>query len=322
MPGVRTRNIDTNTLLTTTLGYYHKQITDNAFSQLPFLYWLRKVKGKIKVDGGEPITIPLEYGTNPTIKFITKRSKLDTTAYDPLMEAKFYWAMIGGTLVIPDFDVEVLNKGSAKLIDLIAPYVRNTEKSFAKMLGESLIQQRTSALGVWGLPDMVDSSNPSAGQFGDIDRNTYTWWRAVEYTYVSADGIVGNVNHVYNLLSDGPDVPDLALCSQNVYEAYEAVLPEHLQYTDTRLAETKFAAIKHGNLTIMMDKTLDRVGDTSTMYILNSDYIDLVEADGWNPKLDKFVEMPDEPTRMAKLLWAGQLVCSNCQKQGKITGIS
>jgi hypothetical protein len=323
MPGSRTPNLDTNTLLTTTLGYYSRNIVDNAFSQLPFLYWLRQVRKKLRVDGGEPITVPLEYGFNTTIQFITKRSKLDTTAYDPLMEAKFYWSLIGGTLVIPSFDIEVLNKGSAKLIDLLQPYVRNTEKSFAKILSNAILGSRgTDPLKIWGLADVIDSSDPAYGAYGDISRSTYTWWQANEQTYVSSDGLLANVNHLYNTLVDGAESPDIALCGQTVYEKYEALLPSHLQYTDVRLAETKFHGIKHGMMTIMMDKGLDALGATNVMYMINADYIDLVEAEGWNPRLGDFVEMPDEPTRVAKLLWSGQLVCSNCQKQGKLTGIS
>ena len=64
-PSQNTINYDS--LLTTTLMAYRKEMVDNIFKDSAFLAYLR-MKGAVKKqNGGERVAIPLMYGTNSTV---------------------------------------------------------------------------------------------------------------------------------------------------------------------------------------------------------------------------------------------------------------
>jgi hypothetical protein len=309
--------IDTLTLATTTLANYSRKIVDNAFSYIFLPKFLRQ-KSNGTWDGGEPIQVPLMYAKNTTIKVISKRAKLDTTEQDILTNAKFYWSIIGGTISLNDFDLEVLNKGQGKLLDILKPQMQCAELSLADTLNSKLWTARATIEDPWGIPDMVDSADPSLANFGDIDRDSYTWWKSTETTKAAdPDLLVSHINTLYNTLSNGPDHPDIGMCDQTQYERLEDLLGNKIQL-DEKIADLGFQAIKLKGMSIVLDKS----ATAQTFYMLNTKYIDFKEDSNWNPKVTAFQDVVDQPTKVAKILWAGQLTCSNCARQGKLTNLS
>ena len=59
-------------LFTSTWAYRKAEAVEQAFLKTPFIFWLRE-KGRIEnIAGYTRIEIPLDYGTNETIRWISK----------------------------------------------------------------------------------------------------------------------------------------------------------------------------------------------------------------------------------------------------------
>jgi hypothetical protein len=332
-------NIDTLTLASTTLANYSKTLIDNVFEAIPLTAYLKAKKGR-SVDGGEPIKTPLIYAKNTTFKPSSKRAVIDTTEQDIITEANYYWKIITGSVSLAKFDLEVLNRGSAKLIDILKPQMQVAELSLTDQIDKQLhtgVDYELTANGwdvancIWGLYDMVNSADPTVANYGGIDRDTYTWWKSnvvvSATTYGTSDLMLSSVNNMYNTGANGRDKPDLGLCGQAQYERLEDLLGDKVMRNDWAKG-AGFEAIEWKGMTIMLDKSLDSGYAASAdlqddrMYFLNSKYIDFIEAQDWNPQITPFMTIPNQPTKVAQILWAGQLICSNCARQGVINTLT
>src|SRR5574343_1334847 len=95
-----TNTIYYDSLLTTTLAAYRKDLVDNIFKDSAFLSYLRMKNAVKKQNGGERAAIPLMYGTNSTVKTHGGYSVIDTTPQDGLTTAFYEWAEIAGSISI------------------------------------------------------------------------------------------------------------------------------------------------------------------------------------------------------------------------------
>ncbi len=310
------------------LNKHRKTLVDQVFGAMPLLATLR-AKGSVNEKGGLKIVQPLLYGENSTFDWLSKYGIIDTTAQEGISAAEFPWCHLAGSIVVSNIEIDIENAGEEQVIDLLDAKVKQATLSAQDKIYDQLWSSRDHVLKMWGLPDIVRSSDPAnvatVGNFGNIDRDTYTWWKSQVYDATQTALSIDMVNHIYNLCADGTDVPDIGVCGIELYEKFESLLMTNMRYQDEKLANSGIEHLKHKNMVVVLDKGTDTVGCDAAgsgdrkFYCLNSKYIELVNARGRTFQPSEFMRVPNQDVRVAQILYSGQLTAKNCKRQGYIT---
>lgn len=353
-----TNTIYYDSLLTTTLAAYRKDLVDNIFKDSAFLSYLR-MKGAVKKqNGGERAAIPLMYGTNSTVKTHGGYSVIDTTPQDGLTTAFYEWAEIAGSISISRKE-ERQNSGDGRLIDLLASKIKQAEMSMREKLNGDLILGTVSGStfvpdtaldGSYGLLPLgffcrkLNATDPTAPTtVGNISSATYPWWRhntgwvnnqnVTGYAFYASvttyAGLKAYLRRMYNYCSRGSGgPPNLAVFDQVSFETYENALDVSVRYMDTKMADMGFDTVKLRGATCIWDEqTPDIYTGTAAItvgsaFFLNTDFYGLMIDSETDIITTPFVEPENQTAKTAKILFMGQSWCSNLRKLGVVGGIS
>lgn len=264
---------------------------------------------------------------------------------------RFYeWKEIGGTIGITRKE-ERQNSGEARILDLLKAKIKQAEMTMRETLNKQLVQGTVS--GATFVPgnsgkdlnplgfflrknNQVDPT--TGGDIGNIAGDTYSWWRHQTAVLDSASVDTGNafalsvssyaglkaaLRRLYNFCargSGGP--PDLALADQVTFETYENSLDTQVRYTDTRMADMGFDAIKLRGATLLWDEQVPDVDNgtvaitAGTVFMLNTDFYKLIIDKETDVVTTPFVEPENQTVKTAKILFMGNATVSNLRKHG------
>jgi len=176
---------------------------------------------------------------------------------------------------------------------------------------------------------------------GGVNSDSYDWWNAkfASFAYDGTDAsdtddddaaewdeltttsngvsrIVARMTRMYGALTIGSDQPDLIVCPQNLYDAYETGLQGNKRFvgTDAGLADAGFSTLKFKGADIVADSHCP----AGVMLFLNTKYLDFKVHSKRNFSFQDFQKPINQDARTAKIFWMGQLVCTNPRMQGMI----
>jgi hypothetical protein len=304
-------NSNFDNLLSTTLANYRDQLTDNIFTARPLTYTLME-KGRIRMlNGGTKIVEPLIYGLNDTVGSYGGYDTINLAPQQGISAAEYEWKQYAASISISGIE-EAKNNGEQEIINLLEAKIMQAEESMREGFNTMFFADGTgNSSKDWnGLGNLVESGNT----VGNIDSNTYTWWKSYEEN-TSAALTLAQMATAYNSVSVGNDHPDTLLTTQTLFEKYEALLQPNLRYTDTKTADAGFQNLLFKSAPVMYD-----TGCTAgTFYFLNSKYITLVgHTSKWFDQT-AFVRPEDLDARYALIMCYGNLTVRNRAKQGKLT---
>jgi hypothetical protein len=191
-----TRSISYDALLSLSFENVREGLFDNIFTSASFLSALygawgkkaRKKKGIRMVNGGERIRCQLLYGKNTTVKSYSGYDQLDVTPQDGITAAFYTWRQIAGSVAISRKE-ERQNAGESKIRDLLQAKIMQLEMSLRDELNLQLLG-KTVASAVWSagdgmssgsdvdpLPHLIPKDPGGSVSVGNINQNTYSWWR-------------------------------------------------------------------------------------------------------------------------------------------------
>ena len=324
MSGTSTDRFDV--LVSTTLANYREKLVDNITSKIFLFDWLKR-KGKMRIEtGGENmIRVPILYAFNDTVKSYSGYDAIDLIPQTGIANANYTWKQTAGAVTISGLE-ERQNNGDAQVINLLKGKTMQLELSFANWFNEALYSDGSgnSSKDIDGLGLLVSSDG--TGTVGGIVAGTYTWWKNYNTTGASTavtfDNLISKMRTAYNTQSKGVDFPDAGITTQTVYEGYESKLVATLNYNvglvDTRTADLGFQNLKFKGMTLSWDSDCT----SGYMYLLNSNYLELVTHSEANFALQPFIKPDNQDAKSALMLWQGNLVVSNRAKQGVITAIT
>lgn len=319
-------NPNFDSLLSTTLDNYRKTIEDNVFNAMPLLYWLKQKSRKIVLNGGAKIVIPLMYEKNSTVKSYSGYDPLDVTPQEGISAAEYEWKQVAGSVTISRSE-ERKNSGESQIINLLDAKIKQAELSLEDTVSTMLFGDGTGNDGkdLLGLQALV-KDDPTTGSVGGIDRVTNTWWRN-QYTTATQttnpyDNLLSAMRSVYNKASKGADHPDLILCDRDSFEGYESLLVSNERFTDAKVGDAGFENLKFKGATILWDPACPGSSSDGRMYFINSKYLSWVVDEQTDFIITPFVRPKDQDSKTAQILFMGNFVASNLQRQGVITAIS
>lgn len=323
-------NTSFNQLATTTLNNYINsgKMEDNIFGATQTLNAI-KTKSGITTKGGLKLLLPLMYAKNSTVQSMTPYGVFDTTPQDGFTAAEYTWANLGGTVVLDNLTIQAQNAGDSQVINLLEAKVSQLEQSMTDLLCSQLWEEYndTTAYALNSIPQIVYGGNPTKGNLGGIEQAANTWWTPAIWSGTGqsqtasnmpasdATISIANLNHMYNYVSNGSDRPDLFVMPLDLYEAFEALLFTNMRFQDDKLANAGIENIKLKGASVIFDANCT----SGVVYCLNTKYLKFVNCQGRNMQATAFEAPHNQDVSVSKIIWSGQLGCSNRKRQAAWT---
>jgi len=320
----------TDEIFATTLNNYKKTLEDNVFGAFPlFDYMNTKGGAKVLEDTAAPIIVPLMYGANDTVKSYSGYDLISTTPQGGIGDAIYTMKQLAGTVVIDRMSTRK-NAGRSQIINLVSSKMKQLELSFQDALSLMIFADGTgnASKDIDGLAKLVSSTPTASGTVGGFDQASYSWWQNYQdtatYTSAAWDALIADIGKGYNTVSKRKDHPDIAITTQEVYQAIEALLVKTMNYNTDALgsglrdANLGFENIKYRGMVI----TFDEDCPSRLLYILNTKYLKL--------NVDRetdFITLPtqrpiNQDASVTPILWYGNMTVSNRKRQGVLSGIT
>ena len=315
-----------NTMYTTTWNLRRKELFDQVFAATPFYYLMSK-KGRIKFEtGGRMIEESLQYAMNDTVKFIGTGENVEIKTQDNLTVSLWAWKTLTGhiTRLFGEFRQ---NRGQAKIMDRVTTDIDNLKGAMIDKLENMLFGDGTADDGkaINGLGNIIPTT-PAVGTVGGIDRAVSTWWRPQVTSMSAEDTSVLLLKRMRTMFNDcgqwGNEVnrfPDLLVTTQAISEIYEEEADEKYRISDTGLIDLGFGdqAFKGRPLVWSPAAT------SGALFFLNTAYLHLIVDNIEWMSLGEWLPIYDQPKDyVAHALSVLNVVCSNCQRQGKLHTIA
>jgi len=293
------------------------KLADNILNHNATFHVLNK-KGNVKpVDGGRDIVEELEYAENSTAQWYSGEEVLDTSAQTTFDAATYDWKQLAGTIVMTGLE-EIKNSGKERIINLLDAKLKNLEKSLMNIASTAVYADGTGSSGkeLGGMQLIIDDDPTAAGTVGGINQVTYTWWRN-QYSAAAATSsstVQGRMNTMWLRCIRGTDKPDLITADDDMYNYYLESLQSLQRVAGAEMADAGFEAVKYKNADFVYDDQCPN----KHMYFINSDYIYL------RPHAKRqFVALPERKSTnqdaiTIPVVWAGNMTCSNRERQGVI----
>jgi len=293
--------------------YLHDQI----FSAIPLFDYLNR-KGKITMQGGASILVPLLYGKNSTFKAYSGDDVIDTQGTEGMTMAQEQWRSMAGSVTLIGDELRKI-AGPEKLKDYAEAKIMQAMASARDALAIEMWKSSRAAKSVNPLPTLVDST----GTIHEINSSTSSWWAAQEtsggdFTTRGISDMRTLRNNIAKQGQGGVRLPDYVLTTQTVHELYEASQLPSYRYTRSDDPDASHPTLKWSSAVVEFDPNCP----SGELYMLNSEYLNFVVHSQADFKMGEFKEPTDQDVRSAKIIWMGNLVTSNRRRLGKLTGIS
>lgn len=315
-------NANFDAIASTTLKNYRKSLEDNIFNAMSLLFWLKDKKKKKVLSGGETIVIPLMYGKNTTVKSYSGYETLDVAPQEGISAAEAPWQQVSGSVTISGKE-ERQNNGEQQLVNLLNSKIMQLELSMQDSLTTMLFSDGTgnNNKDIMGLL-AIAADDPTIGTLFGIDRATNTWWANITgagtKSSTAFDNLLAAMTSRYNSCSKGNDHPDFFITTQTVFEGYESLLVSQKRFTNDKVADAGFENLKFKGAVVMFDDQ----APSGKMYVLNSKYLEWTAHSDADFKMTPFVRPENQDAKTAQILFMGNLVVSNCARQGVIHTIT
>jgi len=293
-------------------------IVDNIYNSNPFFFRLNAAKRFIQ--GGTQIEVPLLYSGLSAGGPYSGFELLDTTPSETIRNGVWGWKQHYTTVTVDGRTLIRVDSPEA-IANAIKLFFAQSEMQMADNLGTGIFSDGTTdAREITGLQLAVDS----AGTYGGLARATHAWWASTEDGSTTTLGLSA-LQTLFGNVSEGGRHPTIILSQQTNYNRYW-VLNEANQTIDMMpraydeaLASAGFTNLLFNGVPWCVDS---HVHSADWIYMLNEDYIYWAVS----PRADFYLEDFQTPTNqdamVAKLLWAGELIVTNCARQGKMTAVA
>lgn len=303
-------------VLTTSLADYRKQLVDNVYNDVPVMRLLDGAGRKRMVDGGVSIVEHVVSQKQTDGGFYLGNDQLNTTQGENVMLGEFRWQNLYEPIQITRDD-ERQNSGSEhKLLDLVGTKIQLAEMAIKDRLGQALVTSVASANNLIDLSTLV-----ATGTLGTIAGGTDTFWQSTVTTSgaFATQGLTDMQTLYYAISSSSVmDNPTHIITTRTVFQKYEQTrLPlERIQNTQT--ASAGFTNLTFKGVPIIWDQYVD----TGVLYMLNSNYWNLVVDTQTDMVTTPFIAPTNQTVKVAFILWRGNQTTNNRRRFGKLTSIT
>jgi len=182
---------------------------------------------------------------------------------------------------VPFLGMEGAVQQDHAVIPLIEARMNDATNVMIDAMATALYNNTTNSQQFIGLPAAVSNANPAAGNYGNIDRSTYTWWQSTQYAAGSVNPTRQNVlQYISGTVKRGAEVPTFGVCGFGTWtllaqdfvgqEQY-VITPGHGFDGDANGPQAAFRALMVAGVPIYPDPYCPE----GTLYLLNTNYLNL-----------------------------------------------
>lgn len=320
MPPTWTQTIDT--LYTSTWAYRKKEVTEQAFLKTPFIYWLREKGHMENISGYRRIEVPLEYGSNETVRWIGKGSTVPMQDSELLTMAYEDWKYVAVS-IMRWFTEDQQNRAQAAAVRMVETKLNAAERTLYEEFERVVFADGSGDKEPNGLQNLI-SATPTVGTVHGLDRASYTWWQNQQKTSTGAAAVY-LVSDMRTCLNDitkysRAEFKDIVLVTnQTVYELYEDVCMEMKILSNVMMADAGFDSIQFKGKPLIWCPS----APAGNMYFVNPQYIKLVTDEGFWMEMTDWKQIPDQPfDKVAQIACACNMVVRRGICQKVLTGIA
>jgi hypothetical protein len=311
-----------DTLFTTTWSKRKTKATEQAFLKTPLIFWFRKKDRIENISGHTRIEIPLEYGSNDTVRWVEKGDTVPITNTELLTMAYENWKYV--SVSIPRyFQDDQQNRSDARIINLVDTKLGAAERALNEEFERVLHSDGTGAKEPNGLQNLI-SSTPTTGTIHGIDRASYSWFRNQQKTSTGSSSLylISDMRTCLNdtLKYSGTELKDIIIMTtQTIFEYYEDECFEIKTLSNTMLADAGFDTLNfRGRPLIWGPSAVD-----GNMYFINPSYMKMVCDETYWMDLTDWKPIPNQPNdKVAQIVCVLNTVCSRPICQKVLTGIT
>lgn len=323
--------IGTNTITSIARHFIMPQITDQIYGSNVLLYRLMK-GNKRMVQGGTQIEVPLLYKRFNTGGAYTGFDVFNTTPHDTIKNAVFNWkqhqvtwSVDGLTLLKADSPLAIAN---FLTLQSQQAYMEMAENLAAGIFGDGV----SNVKDIDGLGGMVGSGSSIGNQnYGGLDRTTNAYWDSSVTGITSTQTMTrANLMTAFTAAQRGGQTPTIIVSGQDQWNRYWATgetststvtHDRQPQGHDSLLLSAGFTNLLFNNVPWIADSHVTEGvvnANNSRVYMLNENFLHYIVSPRADFYLKPFQEPHNQDAMVASLLWAGNLVSSNCDQQGGV----
>lgn len=315
-----TQTVDT--FFTTTWAKRKNKATEQAFLKTPLIFWLRKRDRIESIKGYRRIEIPVEYGSNETVRWFSKGDTVPITDSELITMAYEDWKYVSAS-VIRFFQDDQQNRGDAALMKLADVKLGAAERALNEEFERVFFADGTGSKEPNGFQNLI-ANTPTTGIVHGIDRASYSWWRN-QYKASSGSSSVYLIKDMRNCLNSAlkyaqTELKDIVIVTtQDIYEYYEDECLDMKVLQNTMLAEAGFDTLQFRGRPLMWAPS----APSGNMYFVNTSYLKLVSDESYWMDMTEWKPIPDQPNdRVAQIVCVMNLVTGRPIAHMVLTGIT
>ena len=320
--------IGTNTVTALSRRLILPRITDNVYnSNVLFYRWYHA--NKFAQQGGTQIEAPLMYTKMAAGGSYSGYQLLNVTPTDSIQNAAWAWKQYYSPVTVDGLTLLRADSPLA-VADYIATQFKQAEMDLSDQLGAGLWTYGVNANDIDGVIEAVDAGT-AAATYGAITRSGNTWWQSqIDSTTTTLS--LASLQNLFGSAQQGGRAPTIILSTQANYNRYWNLNLAPQQFPvqpggkDMQLAQAGFENLLFNGVPWLVDShipTTSTAGNSiGNIFLLNEDYFQMVVATRADFHLQDFQTPTNQDAMTALLLWAGNLVCTNVQRQAKFTAVA
>lgn len=310
--------IGADTVTTLSRSYIMPEVVDQVYRSNALFYRLNQASRKLV--GGTHIEVPLLYSRFGAGGPYSGYDVLSIAPSDTVRAARYDWKQHHVPVVIDGLTLLKSDtpEAAANILKLLFDQARI---EMCENLATGLFSDgTTNPKEITGLQLAVSD----AGTYGQLARATYSWWTS---TIDSSSTVLSPtvLNSAFTNAQEGGRGPTIIISQKANYNRYWALgLGAQVQDVgprgyDEQLFNAGFQNMLFNGVPWVVDS---HVHNSSTIYMLNEDFIHLVVSPRADFLLEPFQTPVDQDAMVAKFLWAGEFVNTNPARQTKLTAVT
>lgn len=317
--------VNWDTIRTITNPKVSRKIADNITAKIPLLYFLNRMGNKEYESGGFNYMFPV-FKELANAQAYTGTTVLSSAEADPATTAIYERKQLSVPIVATGTKM-LQNSGNSPeaIVNYMTFIVEAAEESMKNSMDGATVglfsANTESDLGITGLQNIV-STTPTTGTTGGLDRSVYTFWRnqtASIATNFSTSGLSAFRNLFFACVR-GDEAPTIGIITQSMYINFHASLTSTIPYNQpspvTTYGDLGFQHLYFQGVPIMFGSNVP----ANSGFFLNLKYLRLLVHEERDMTIRDWITPTDQDALLARLYWAGNLVCSNLARQGVLTG--
>jgi hypothetical protein len=316
--------IGTNTVTALSRRLILPRITDNVYnSNVLFYRWYHA--NKFAQQGGTQIEAPLMYKKMAAGGSYQGYQLLNVSPTDSIQNAAWLWRQYYSPVTVDGLTLLRADSPLA-IADFIATQLKQAEMDLSDQLGTGLWSDGTGATDIDGVIEAVDAGSVAA-TYGGITRSGNTFWQS-QIDSSTTTLTLQSLQSLFGSCQQGGRAPTIILSTQANYNRYWNLNLSPQQFPvqpggkDMQLAQAGFENLLFNGIPWLVDSHIPTTGTEGNIFLLNEDYFEIVVSTRGDFHLQDFQTPTNQDAMTALLLWAGNLVCTNVQRQGKFTAIT